>query len=99
MEKRTFDWGAFKKRLTAFEQEERTVFDPMLDVPKTDEQVEIALRFNKPDIAGKILIGIYNCGRGEGKSLIEAYKEALETYVRVSDPVGYEEYEQMGNQK
>lgn len=49
-----------------------------IDLPATDEEAEEALQrlsFNK--LAGTCLVGIFQCRRAEGQSLLDAYEAAL----------------------
>lgn len=49
------------------------MFDPMTDIPETDEQAEQALRHGRDPSIGNSLAGIYRCQRAMGSSLLEAY--------------------------
>ena len=59
------------------------MFDPMTDVPETDEQVEIALQYGRDPIVGSSLVGIYQCRRAQGASVLEAYKAVLLIHIRI----------------
>lgn len=52
------------------------MFNPMTDVPKTDEEVIIALR-RDDNITTKTLTDIYQCLREEGRSVRDAYEQTL----------------------
>jgi len=53
------------------------LFDPMLDVPKTDIEAEIALRYGKSDLMGRSMVGIFQVYRMQGDALLVAYEKAL----------------------
>lgn len=55
-------------------------FDPMRDVPKTDEQAETAL-VRDDDLLTRSLRGIYRTHRAQGKSVVEAFEAALLAHV------------------
>lgn len=57
-------------------------FDPMTDVPTTEEEVMIALQRSDEEIA-RSLQGIYRAKRGKGKELFDAYRETLELHIQV----------------
>ena len=52
-------------------------FDPMHDIPATDEEAKIALRCDKSELAAACLVGLFECYCAEGLPLLEAYKRAL----------------------
>lgn len=57
-------------------------FDPMQDIPTTDDEVRIAL--TRPDeLVTASLWGLYQVARIQGQSLLEAYKGALLAHVKV----------------
>lgn len=56
-------------------------FNPMLDVPTTDDEARIALRYKKSDLVARNLVGIFECQRALGETLIEAYMAALLAHV------------------
>lgn len=56
-------------------------FNPMTDVPKTDEEARIALERND-DLLTKNLRGLYSAYRAKGKSVLEAFKLTLEDHVK-----------------
>jgi len=61
------------------------MFDPMLDVPETDEEAEVALRYGKRELTGKNLVGIFQCRRAMGEDLLTAYEAALRALVGEAD--------------
>lgn len=58
-------------------------FDPMKDVPKTDEQARIALQRSSEGLT-ITLIGIYECHRALGESVLEAFILALEAHCKAA---------------
>jgi len=58
-------------------------FDPMLDIPKTDEEVKAALAVGKSELGATACWGLYRVYRRQGDGLLEAYKKALELYVKI----------------
>ena len=52
-------------------------FDPVYDIPTTDEEAKIALRHGKSELAAACLVGLFECYRAEGLPLSEAYKRTL----------------------
>lgn len=58
------------------------MFDPMTDVPASDEQVHIALQ-RDDELLTKNLRGLYRCFRAEGETVREAYRMTLEVHVEV----------------
>jgi hypothetical protein len=52
-------------------------FDPMRNVPITDNEAETALRYGKDELFGSSLVGIFQCRRAMGQTLLEAYEAAL----------------------
>lgn len=57
-----------------------STFNPMYDVPTTDEQAKFALQ-RDDEITTQNLVGIYQTYRAEGKSVREAFKLTLEDHV------------------
>ncbi len=59
-------------------------------VPETAEEVKAKLRevVDGDNIASRAMIGIFECHMMEGKSLEEAYKEALQAYIRAGEKRG-----------
>ena len=60
-------------------------FDPANQVPKTDEQAEVALRYGRPPVAGGCAVGIFQCRRLRGDALQDAYLAALEALLPPED--------------
>jgi hypothetical protein len=60
-------------------------FDPMLDIPKTDEEVKAALAVGKSKLGATACWGLYRVYRQQGNDLLEAYKKVLELYVKMFD--------------
>ena len=52
-------------------------FDPMADIPTTDDQAETALLYGRSELTGKCLVGIFQCRRAKGEDLLAAYETAL----------------------
>lgn len=53
-------------------------FDPMMDVPKNDEEAEIAIRFEKDELIGNCGVRLYKLNRIQyGLSVLDSYKKAL----------------------
>lgn len=61
--------------------------DWMTEVPQTDSEAEAALMFDKSDLVGKNLVGIFQIKRAQGLPLLEAYEAALRAYIEVSQKV------------
>ena len=59
-------------------------FNPMTDVPKTDEQAMIALERND-DLLTSILQGLYRCYHAQNNSVVEAFRLTLEDHVKTYD--------------
>ena len=59
-------------------------FNPMTDVPETDEQATIALERND-DLLTSILRGLYECYRAQNNSVVEAFRLTLEDHVKAHD--------------
>jgi len=53
------------------------MFDPMLDIPTTDEEAKIALRHDKSKPIASCLVSLFEYYSAEGLPLLEAYKHAL----------------------
>lgn len=62
-------------------------FNPETDVPKTDQEVEIALQRDN-DILTKCLIGIYRVRRMQGDDILKAYKDALLAHIGKNNQLG-----------
>jgi len=58
------------------------MFDPMCDIPETDEEARIALQ-RDDEIVTKSLVSLYELDRLEGKTVLEAFRATLETHVAV----------------
>lgn len=56
-------------------------FNPLSDVPTTQEEVYAALRVGRSELVGNSLIGIYNCHYQMGCSMLDAYEKTLLTYI------------------
>lgn len=56
-------------------------FDPMTQVPKTDEQAVTALRYGRSPLTGSCLVGLFQVYRAQGKPLLDAYEKALLDHV------------------
>jgi len=56
-------------------------FDPMQDIPTTDEEAMAALRYGKNAFMRKCLVGIFECYRAEGQPTLTAYKQALKAGI------------------
>lgn len=52
-------------------------FDPMTEEPQTDEQAKEALRYGKSELMAVSMVGIYQCRRAQGDSILDAYEAAL----------------------
>lgn len=53
-------------------------FDPMTEVPKTDEQAKDAIFFGKDDLVAKCGWGLYQIFRErDGLSVLQAYEKVL----------------------
>lgn len=61
------------------------MFNPMTDVPETDEQADIALQRSDPRLTN-ILQNLYRCHRNMGESVIEAFRLTLEAHVKPMKP-------------
>lgn len=59
-------------------------FDPMHDVPETDEQAEIAL-LRDDDILTNALRGLYRCYRAQGETVLKAFELALLAHVAAAE--------------
>ena len=55
-------------------------FNPMTDVPTDDEEAMVALE-RSDTLLTKILQRLYECYRGKGLSLLEAYEKTLLDHV------------------
>jgi hypothetical protein len=65
------------------------MFNPHLDIPSTDEEVKVALRYRRDDLTGRNLVGIFECRRTLGDDLLLAYERALLAHldaVNAGDP-------------
>lgn len=51
--------------------------DWFADVPATDDECREALRFQRDDLTGRNLVGIFNVRRRMGDSMLQAYEMAL----------------------
>lgn len=58
-------------------------FNPLSDVPTTQEEVYAALRYGRDEIVGNSLVGIFDCHIGMGDSLLDAYKKALLAHLGI----------------
>lgn len=52
-------------------------FDPLADIPATDAQAEIALRHGRDRLTGSCMVGLFQCRRTQGATLLDAYESAL----------------------
>lgn len=52
-------------------------FHPLQDVPTTDDEARIALRYERSGFTGDVMVSLFNVNRKLGMSLLEAYKETL----------------------
>lgn len=59
-------------------------FNPMHDVPETDEQAMIALRRDSDGLTNA-LHGLYSVHRAKGETVIEAFRLALEAHVAAEE--------------
>jgi len=57
------------------------MFDPLWDIPESDEEAKTALTFQRDDLTGKNLVGIYECRRAQGATVHEAYETALLAHI------------------
>ena len=53
-----------------------------MNVPTTIEEVEAKFKADYPEDICDCLIGIFHCEIKMGKSVLEAYKEALLSYLK-----------------
>lgn len=60
-------------------------FDPMRDVPTTDEQAHFALRWGRNRGTGEPLVGLYKVKRAQGAAVIDAYRYALKAQIAAFD--------------
>ena len=63
-------------------------FDPLADVPTTDEEASIALQHCGGDIVVAGLQGLYRAFRGKGETVQVAYQMALEARVAAFEKAG-----------
>lgn len=61
------------------------MFNPLRDIPSNDEEVKIALAYQRSELTGAILFNIYRTHRALGKTLLKAYEATLETHIKVSE--------------
>jgi hypothetical protein len=61
-------------------------FNPVTDIPQTDDQARTALMHERDDLIGRNLVGIFNVHRSMNKPLLEAYRLALEAHVNAAMP-------------
>lgn len=61
------------------------VFNPLRDIPATDDEVKTALAYGKSELTSTSLIGIYECRRALGESLLQAYETALRAHIEAYD--------------
>lgn len=59
-------------------------FDPMSDVPETDEQAEIALQ-RGDDILTNALRGLYRVHRAKSETVLRAFELALLAHVEAAE--------------
>lgn len=56
-------------------------------IPKTDEEVIIWIKKTYSDLTARNLIGIYQCRRGKGETLLDAYQHTLEIYIKICNQI------------
>ena len=56
---------------------------PKSTLPQTDEEVAVWLKETYTDLTAANLIGIYECRRDKGETLLEAYRHTLEVFVEI----------------
>jgi hypothetical protein len=62
------------------------MFNPLTQIPTTDEEAESALSYGRDELTGKSLVGIFQVRRAQSDSLLEAYEAAL---VAHAEAAGY----------
>jgi len=62
------------------------MFDPMRDIPTTDDEARLALRFERTDLTADNLVGIFESLRSQGDEILKAYKYALLIHVISAAP-------------
>jgi len=60
-------------------------FDPMGDVPKTDEQARVAIEHGKDKDVVRSALGLYRARRMQGDSVLDAYEVALRAMLGEAD--------------
>ena len=56
---------------------------PKSTLPQTDEEVAIWFKENYNDLTAANLIGIYECRRVKGETLLDAYLYTLEVFIEI----------------
>jgi hypothetical protein len=59
-----------------------TEFNPMINVPTTDEEVLLCLTYGRDRLTGANLRGIYQCRREKGEDLLTAYEYTLMVHIK-----------------
>ena len=62
-------------------------FDPLTDVPTTDEEAIVALQ-RDVGLLTDVLQGLYGCFRAKGETVLEAFRLALEAHVAAIEEAG-----------
>ncbi len=53
------------------------MFNPMTQIPQNENEAKIALKYDKPELMGLNLVGLFKIYIFQGNSLLEAYENAL----------------------
>ena len=64
------------------------VFDPLVDVPMTDEEVKVALQRSGNKLVVASLQGLYDSFRKKGETVPKAFRLALEAHVAAIEIAG-----------
>jgi hypothetical protein len=59
--------------------------EPTYDLPRTDAEAELALRYLGSAVAGAALPSIFRCRRALGDDLLTAYVTALTAYIQAGE--------------
>ena len=58
------------------------MFDPVRDIPTTDDEAKSVLRFGRDTLISDLLIGLFESRRNQGDEVLEAYRYTLHTYIK-----------------